>query len=92
MVYTIIQYPMPNKLKKYIAADPNILGGTPVITGTRIPVERVYQLIKQGYSVEKLQTEYSWVDKKKLQHAIAYLIKAGLDEFEKIQKIQTTSR
>lgn len=83
---------MPSKLSKYIVIDPDILGGTPVIAGTRIPVERVYQLIKQGYSVEKLQTEYSWVDKKKLRHAIAYLVKAGLDEFEKTRKIQAASR
>lgn len=82
---------MPSKLKKYIVIDPDILGGTPVIAGTRIPVERLYHLIKQGYSVERLQTEYSWVDKKKLQYAIAYLIKAGLDEFEKTQKVQTAS-
>lgn len=83
---------MPSKLNKYIVTDPNILGGASVIAGTRIPVERVYQLIKQGYSVEKLQTEYSWVDKKKLQYAIAYLVKAGLDEFEKKQKVQAASR
>lgn len=67
--------------------NPEILGGTPVIAGTRIPVERIYELIKQGYSVETLQTEYPWVDKKKIQFTIAYLMKAGLDEFEKTQKI-----
>jgi len=83
---------MTSKLKKYIIVDPNILGGTPVIAGTRIPVERLYQLIKQGYSVKKLQAEYSWVDKKRLQYTIAYLVKAGLDEFEKTQKIQVASR
>ncbi len=78
---------MPKALTKYITIDKEILGGTPVITGTRIPVERIYHLIKQGYSVEKLQDEYEWVDPKKLQYAIAYLLKAGLNEFEKAQKI-----
>lgn len=83
---------MPKALKKYISINNKILGGTPVITGTRIPVERIYHLIKQGYSVETLQEDYPWVDKKKLQYAIAYLVKAGLDEFEKTQKVQTSAR
>lgn len=78
---------MPKALSRYISRDKDILGGTPVIRGTRIPVERIYELIKQGYSVENIQEDYSWVDKKKIQFAIAYLMKAGLDEFRKTQKI-----
>ena len=80
---------MSTNLKKYIEINPEILGGTPVITGTRIPVERVYQLLKQGYSVDDLKEEYSWIDKKKIQYTVAYLVKAGLDAFKKTQKIQT---
>ncbi len=72
--------------------DPEILGGSPVISGTRIPIERIYQLIKQGYSVDDLKNEYSWVDKKKIQYTVAYLVKAGIDAFQKTQKIQTLVR
>lgn len=79
--------PMSTALRKYITVDSNILGGTPVISGTRIPIERLYQLIKQGQSVEDLQEEYPWVDKKKLQYTIASLIKFSLDEIEKTQKV-----
>lgn len=78
---------MPKDIYKYISTNKKILGGTPVISGTRIPVERVYHLIKQGYSIEDLLNDYPWVDKKTLQLAIAYLIKVGLDEFEKTQKV-----
>ena len=78
---------MTKVLGRYVTRNKNILGGTPVIAGTRIPIERVYHLIKQGYSIEMLLDDYPWVDKKKMQYAIAYLIKAGLDEFEKTQKI-----
>lgn len=78
---------MTQTLKKYITIDEDILGGAPVITGTRIPIERIYELIKQGSSLEELKTQYPWVDKKKIQFTIAYLMKAGLDEFEKAQKI-----
>lgn len=78
---------MPQALKKYINIDKEILGGTPVISGTRIPIERIYELIKQGYSLEDLQNDYSWVDKKKIQYVIAYLMEAGLNEYKKAQKI-----
>ena len=83
---------MPKALRKYIEINPQILGGAPVITGTRIPVERIYQLIKQGHSVENLQEEYSWVDKKKILYTVAILMKAGLDEFEKTYKTQASAR
>lgn len=79
---------MTKALNKYISMDPQILGGVPVISGTRIPIERVYHLIKQGESLEILKEQYSWVDEKKLQNVIAYLMKAGLDEFKKKKKTQ----
>jgi uncharacterized protein (DUF433 family) len=82
---------MTRLLSKYITISPEILGGTPVIAGTRIPVERIYQLIKHGDSVETLQKQYSWVDKAKIQNTIAYLMKAGLNEYEKTQKVQATT-
>lgn len=72
--------------------DPQILGGEPVIAGTRIPVERVYHLIRQGYSTDTLEREYPHVSPKKIQLVIAYLLKAGLNDFKKTQKIQATSR
>lgn len=83
---------MPKSIRKYIEINPQILGGAPVISGTRIPVERIYQLIKQGHSVENLQKEYSWVDKKKILYTVAILMKAGLDEFEKAHKTQASAR
>jgi len=78
---------MPKSLKKYIAITPNVLGGTPVIAGTRIPVERVYHLVRQGYTTETLELEYPHVEPKKLQYMMAYLMEAGLDAFTKAQKI-----
>ena len=82
---------MPKTLRKYVEINPQILGGAPVISGTRIPIERIYQLIKQGHSVENLQEEYPWVDKKKILYTVAILMKAGLDEFEKTYKTQASA-
>ena len=82
---------MPKILKKYISIDPGVLGGTPVIHGTRIPVERVWQLVKQGYSTQTLEDTYPQVKPQKIQNVIAYLMQAGLDGFTSTHKTQIAS-
>ncbi len=82
---------MPKALRKYVSIDPDILGGTPVISGTRIPIDRIYHLILQGYTTQTLEKEYPWVSANKIQHLIAYLMKAGLNEFEKSNKTPASS-
>ena len=83
---------MPAILKEYISIDPLVLGGTPVISGTRIPVERVFQLVKQGYSTQTLEDTYPQVNPQKIQNIIAYLMQAGLDGFKDAHKTQTFAR
>ena len=36
-----------------ITADPNILGGTPVFRGTRVPVKALFDYLEDDYSLEK---------------------------------------
>jgi uncharacterized protein (DUF433 family) len=55
---------------KWIASNPNILGGTPVIKGTRIPIEVILYRLKEGYFIEEIHEMYSWVDIKTLAGAI----------------------
>ena len=45
-------------MKKYIVSNPNILGGKPVIMGTRIPVDQILFLLKEGFTVEAINEEY----------------------------------
>lgn len=79
---------MSTKLTKNIVIDPEILGGTPVIAGTRIPIERIKELIKQGYTPETLKKEYPQVGIKKIQNIISSLMEIGLDDFKKTYKTQ----
>jgi len=53
-------------MSKYITSTPEIMGGAPVIKGTRIPIERIIFLIKDGYNIDAIHQEYPWVDKKVL--------------------------
>lgn len=57
-------------MKKFIISDPEILGGTPVIKGTRIPIARILFLLKDGYTLEAIHEDFSHVDKKTLEGAI----------------------
>lgn len=63
-------------MKKYIISDPDILGGTPVIKGTRVPIGRILFLLKDGYTLEAIQEDYPHIDMKTLSSAIDEAIEA----------------
>jgi uncharacterized protein (DUF433 family) len=63
-------------MSKYILSDPTIMGGAPVIKGTRIPLEVILHRLKDGYSIEALQQMYNWVDLTTLTGAIEEAIQA----------------
>lgn len=52
---------------KYITVSADIMSGAPVITGTRIPIERIMFLIKDGYNIDAIQAEYPHVERKTLE-------------------------
>lgn len=57
-------------MKKYIISDPEILGGKPVIAGTRIPIDQILFLLKEGFTVEAINSEYPQLDKKTITGTI----------------------
>ena len=57
-------------MKSYINSDSEILGGMPVIAGTRIPVSRIIQLLKEGYTVETIHEDYPQVKTQILESVI----------------------
>lgn len=61
-------------MKKYIISNPEILGGMPVIVGTRVPIARILYHLKEGNSVKEIHKMYDWVDMKKLEGAIDEVI------------------
>lgn len=62
-------------MKKYINSDPEILGGKPVIKGTRIPISQILFLLKEGYTVEAIQEYYPHVPLKTIIGALNEAIK-----------------
>jgi uncharacterized protein (DUF433 family) len=57
-------------MNKYIISNPDIMGGAPVIKGTRIPIEVILHRLKEGNSLAAIHKMYAWVDMKTLTGAI----------------------
>jgi uncharacterized protein (DUF433 family) len=55
---------------KYLTSNPDIMGGTPVIKGTRVPIEVILQLLKQGYPLEVIHEDYPHIPFATLSGAI----------------------
>ena len=69
---------MPTTKKQYIVQQEGIMGGAPVIVGTRIPAERLAALIRHGYTEDHLKKEFPHVAIVKLRGALAELVDRGL--------------
>lgn len=55
-----------------IIVDPTILGGKPVVRGTRISVELLLRKLSEGASVDDLLEAYPRLSKADIHAAIAY--------------------
>ena len=82
---------MSTPLTKYISMNPDILGGAPVIKGTRIPIEVIQARIRQGYTSDMFKNDYPQVPLKTFQIIIAELMEIGLDDFKKTYQTHTTA-
>lgn len=58
-----------------IVFDPKILGGKPIIKGTRISVELILELLSSGMDIEYILREYPHLKKDDVLEAISYAAK-----------------
>ncbi|OGK39892.1 hypothetical protein A3F34_02335 [Candidatus Roizmanbacteria bacterium RIFCSPHIGHO2_12_FULL_44_10] len=49
-------------MPEIIEKNPKVLGGQPVIRGTRIPVSRIVALHIQGYRLKDFRKDYPYLD------------------------------
>lgn len=62
-------------MPKIIESNPKVLGGQPVIKGTRVPVARVMALIGMNYTLKDLKKEIPHLDtitKKDIADILSY--------------------
>lgn len=48
---------------KVISIDPEVLGGTPVFTGTRVPIESLFDHLEDGVSLDEFLDDFPTVKK-----------------------------
>ena len=69
--------------RKLIQEHPNICGGAPVISGTRIPVATIIEFNRLGLPVSKILNQYPHLTKQQIFAALEYY----QDHKDKIDKL-----
>lgn len=59
-------------MKELITQDPKILGGKPIITGTRMSVEVILEFLAGGMEIKEMLKEYPFLKKEQIKAAIKY--------------------
>jgi len=70
---------MPGSSKR-ITVDPRVMGGKPVIRGTRIPVYFILELLSNGWSIDDILREYPQLTREDVLAAIEYAARVLRDE------------
>jgi uncharacterized protein (DUF433 family) len=57
---------------EFIASDPGIMGGVPVVRGTRVPVYVILEHLEAGRSIEQVLHDYPTLTPESVRAAIRY--------------------
>ena len=63
-----------------ITVNPKILGGKPIIKGTRISVEFILDLLASGVSEQEILEDYSHLTKEGIQACLRYAARSYKNE------------
>ena len=61
-------------LKDIVHSDPEIVSGTPVFVGTRVPVQALLDYLEGGETIEEFLDDFPSVSR---EQAVAFLEEAG---------------
>lgn len=65
---------MPDELRDVVSVDPNVVSGTPVFKGTRVPVQALLDHLEAGDPLEKFLDGFPSVDR---EQAVRFIELAG---------------
>lgn len=63
-----------------IIADPEILGGKPIVEGTRLSVEHILGLLASGMSNQEIIADYPDLNEESIRAVLAYAVRALQNE------------
>lgn len=77
------------QLKDLITIDPEVLGGQPVFSGTRVPIETLFDHLEEGVSIDEFLEDFPTVSR---QQTISILeIANKLMTSKNIEKLYETA-
>lgn len=65
---------------RWIASDPAVMSGTPVVAGTRVPVALVLGSLAAGLTVEQVIEHYPTLSGEAIRGCLAYAAYLAADE------------
>lgn len=74
---------------RYITSHEDVLGGELVIAGTRIPVERIGELVRHGYTEEHIKQEYPQLSEDVVRGVLYELITYGRERIAELNESHT---
>ena|SRR5438067_5214854 len=63
---------MPRKKHPSISETPGVVGGYPVVAGTRIPVRMIVAMSRDGYDLDYIVAMYPQLSPEQVRAALAY--------------------
>ena len=66
---------MDKEILKRIEINPKIIGGKPVIKGTRITVVAILKRLAEGFEIKEILEEYPYLKKEDILATVAYAVK-----------------
>ncbi|HEY3493899.1 MAG TPA: DUF433 domain-containing protein [Polyangiaceae bacterium] len=69
MTLPVVLVPHP-----HVRVDQNVLGGSPYVAGSRVPVRRLYAFFQSGASVERILKRYPQLGPAKVFDALAFAL------------------
>jgi len=57
-----------------ISVSPHVLGGKPYITGTKLTVTFVLEMLKSGYSFDRILESFPQIERQDIQACLSYAI------------------
>lgn len=61
---------MRRELAPQIISDPEIMGGVPVVEGTRVPVYVILENLEAGYTFEQILENFPSLTRERIQAAV----------------------
>jgi uncharacterized protein (DUF433 family) len=53
-----------------VSINPNVLGGTPVFAGTRVPIESLFDYLKHGRTIDYFLEQFPTVDRAQVERLL----------------------